>query len=218
MRNKFPILMVCALALVGPAVGRADVITVGPAAPIYPGLTDWTKQLIFPQFDASLGTLQEVELLFEGTINTTMLIANRSVSTSTGRANTHVEMYIDFGSQELCLIDLISPRFDYILPAGGTVTSGVLSQSGSFITSYFSPADLATFIGPGTINFNAFTATETFIANNGGNTEASQLTEAGLTGSIRYTYHTPEPACLSILIIGGLALLRRRPRRAERTQ
>jgi hypothetical protein len=66
--------------------------------------------------------------------------------------------------------------------------------------------------GNGNISLNASTFTQTLLANTGGNTAASQVTDANLTGNVIYTYTVvPEPSTFGLLALGlsALPLLRR---------
>ena len=69
-------------------------------------------------------------------------------------------------------------------------------------------AILAEFNGPGTISLDASTFTQTDLSNTGGNTAASQVTNASLTGTVTYTYApVPEPSTLVLLGVGVIGLL-----------
>jgi hypothetical protein len=73
---------------------------------------------------------------------------------------------------------------------------------------------LTEFTGGGNISLNAGTLTYTLLSNYGGNTVSSQVTDAGLTGTVTYTYTAvPEPSTFGLLALGLSALpLLRRPR------
>jgi hypothetical protein len=78
--------------------------------------------------------------------------------------------------------------------------------------TYTSGAILTEFTGGGNIGLNASTFTQTTLSNTGGNTTSSQVTDAGLTGTVTYTYTAvPEPSTFGLLALGlsALPLLRR---------
>jgi len=201
--------------------------TTGPfttSTPIPLSQTDLSGQLLFPQFDPTLGTLTQVELDLFTTFNTTLSVQNKSSSSSVGGATTQVQVTVqdmnhNFTGPEM---DLLSPDFTYHLGAGQSLQSGVLSSSASASQDYTLASILSEFTGAGSIGLNAGTSTLAFRANSGGGTIASQFTEASLTGDVVYTYTPysntviPEPATLGFsfglpaLALGALPLLRRK--------
>ena len=74
--------------------------------------------------------------------------------------------------------------------------------------AYTLSAILAEFNGPGTIMLPASTFTQTLLANTGGNTAASQVTQGDLTGTVTYHYNpVPEPSTLALFGVGAVSLL-----------
>jgi hypothetical protein len=185
------------------------------STPILSSLTDFSSSLAFTQFDPSLGTLQSVELDFSSALNTTLTIQNQSpTSSSFGSANTELLVTVQDAGNNLIApeLDLTSPGFTYTLGAGQSLTSGLLSQSGSSSDLYTLPAVLSEFTGVGTFSLAGSTFTQTLLANSGGNTTASQTTYASLTGQVIYTYTAvPEPSTFGLLALGlgALPFLRR---------
>jgi hypothetical protein len=178
--------------------------------------TDWTSSLAFPQFDPSLGTLLSVELDLSGSLQTTITITNTSLSPSSGTASTNSQMTVQDGGSNLVApeLNLLSPGYGYSLGGGDSVTSGLLTASGTSSNLYTLPAVLTEFTGVGSFVLPASTFTQTFLANTGGNTNASQVTSDSLTGSVTYTYSVPEPASLSLFVVALPFLAARRRRTA----
>ena len=171
--------------------------TTGPfttSTPIPLGPTDLSGELVFPQFDSSLGALTQVELDLFTTFTTTLTVKNTSTSSSAGGAKTQVQVTVEDLNNNFTMpeMDLLSPGFTYRLGAGQTVQSGPLDTSASFNQAYTLASILSEFTGPGTVGLSARTATLAFRANSGGYTLARQATEASLTGDVVYTY-TPYP-------------------------
>ncbi len=201
--------------------------TTGPlstSTPIPLGQTDLSGELVFPEFDSSLGTLTQVELELFTTFTTTLTVKNNSTSSSVGGAKTQLQVTVEDLNNNFTVpeMDLLSPGFTYRLGAGQTLQSGPLANSASYSQAYTLASILSEFTGSGTIGLSASTATLAFRANSGGNTVASQATEASLTGDVVYTYTpyantvVPEPTTLGLayglpaLALGALPFLRRK--------
>jgi len=216
-----------ALAVLAACGTNSLATTTGPLTTLTPipfGQTDLSGELLFPEFNPSLGTLTQVELDLATTFTTSLTVQNKSGSSSSGGATTQVQVTVqdpnnNFSGPEM---DLLSPGFTYQLGAGQSTQSGSLSDSATFSHSYTITSILSEFTGTGTIGLNASTATLAFRANSGGSTLASQTTEASLTGDVIYTYTPnpnmviPEPTTLGLafglpaLALGALPLLHRK--------
>lgn len=219
MKSTFLILCFLCIFCVSICVPvQAD--TQGPlttTTPIPSTATDWTLSLAFPQFNPALGILQSVQLDLSGAFTTTITVTNDALTSSSGTAKTEVQFTVQDGGSNLIApsLDLLSPVFNYSLLAGGSTSSGPLAQTGLASNTYTIPAVLAEFTGAGSFVLPATTFTQTLLANTGGNTSASQVTSASLTGSVTYTYNPiPEPGTLALVGCGLLGLaIRRRARR-----
>lgn len=186
------------------------------STPVPYSTTDWTSNLLFQKFNPSIGALYQVDITINAAIKTTLTITNDAASSSTGYAKTEMVVTV---TDPLALVsiapDLLSPAFNYNLAPGQQVVSGLLTKSGSDMGSWTDAAVLAEFTGAGDISMLAGTYTQTLLANTGGNTAASQVTQAMATGTVTYYYNeiVPEPTSLSILgsaLLGTLAFARRR--------
>jgi len=182
--------------------------------PIASTLTDWSSSLQFPKFNSALGNLTMVQIDLTGSMTTVLTVKNvSSTLPSSGNAKTEIRMTVQDSGGNLNFpeIDLLSSAFAYHnLGAGQTVTSGNLTINGSSSDQYTAAAVLAEFTGPGTIALPANTFTLTWLTNTGGNTVASQVTSAQLTGTVTYSYEVPEPATMLLLSLGGLMLRKSR--------
>ncbi len=198
--------------------------TSGPyvtSTPIPSTLTDWTGSLAFPKFNPSLGTLTSVTIGLSTSIRVVMTVTNSSLDPSSGTARTEVQFTVQDAGWNLITpeIDSFTPSFAYSLGPGDSVTSGTLTKSGSSTDLYTDAAILAEFIGPGTIVLPASTFTQIWLSNAGGDTLASQITNASLTGTVTYEYTlggeagVPEPGSMLLFgsaLIGLTILLRSR--------
>jgi hypothetical protein len=205
-----------ALAVLAAGVpAMATTVSYTTSTPVTSVLTDWSpvKTLAFQQFNTSLGTLNSVTIALSGSLSTVVTVTNNSGSPSNGHANTHLQMTVQDAGLNLIntpQIDMYSPAFNYT-NLTGSLTSGTLTKTGSSSDTYSITAILNEFKGIGTTSLNASTFTETTLSNTGGNTAASQVTYASLTGTVTYDYNpVPEPATITLLCTGVLALLRRK--------
>jgi hypothetical protein len=213
--RPFRIAFLAAILLAAVATStKAATISYTTSTPIPSTLTDWSGSLAFQQFDPSLGVLNSVTLQLSGSLSTIVSVLNNSPSGSSGTAKTEVQMTVqDPGlnfTPNVPQLDLISPAFGYSLSPGGSATSTLLTKSGAYNSApdYTLPAVLTEFTGLGTITLSASTFTQTLLANTGGNTAATQLTDAALTGSVTYNYTAvPEPSTFALLGAGIIGLI-----------
>jgi hypothetical protein len=201
------LLSVCVFVLTAFTTAHADSIGYTTSAPISSTLTDWSGTLSFQQFNPSFGTLTGVELILNSSLNTTLTVTNSGLSTSNGKVTTTSIITVAdsgalFSQYIVATWPLSNPLVPttglvYTLSAGGSSTSGPFSTTGTSDSSYTLASLLAEFTGSSSISLAASTYTQTNLSNNGGNTTASQVTHAGLTGEVIYTYTAvPLPSAL----------------------
>ena len=210
MMRKIALSIICLLIL--PCASFA--LQSGPfmtTTPISLALTDLTGALTFAKFDSSLGNLTGVQIDLSGYMTTSLTVTNCSLQSSSGTAKTELQLTVqDAGSNLIApTIDIFSSSFNYNLGAGESATSGTLTKSGSSSDLYTSAAILSAFTGTGSIALTAFSFTQTWLTNTGGNTSASQITQASLNGCITYFYDVPEPATMALLTLGGFVFRKR---------
>ncbi len=212
---KKAILPLCILSVLCCSMANASSIS-GPfttTTPIPLTKTDWVvgQTLAFPQFNPALGTLLSVEIKIDGTVNSVLTISNDSESPSSGNCLTQVTFTVQDsgGNLDANVPDIYTSKYNYLLDGGQSTTSGLITGTGSHTKTYTNPAVLAEFTGSGSTLLNVTTFTQTLLANTGGNTAASQVTQASVTGTVTYNYEVPEPATIGLLISGLLGFVRR---------
>ena len=193
--------------LLASQAGASLVETFTTTTPVPATLTDWSSTLSFAQFNPALGTLNSVTLDFSSTLNTTLTINNSGSLPSDGSAWTRLRVTVQDGGLNLTApeITLLSPEFVFSIGAGQSTSSGLLTTTGTRGDTYTLAAVLAEFTGTGNISLPASTKTRTVLDYEGGNSLASQVSFASLTGTVTYNYTpVPEP---TTMITGALLLL-----------
>jgi protocatechuate 3,4-dioxygenase beta subunit len=179
----------------------------GPFTGIYPlggnsgntatyAATDWagtTQTISLPQFDTTLGTLNDAQLSFTGYINTTGSITATTPVLAEEYTLTEAMNLITPGAALLSSNALITinPAI-FSLPTGtvvnpGTpVTVGPLQSNDTQTTTI--TTGLATYEGAATVTFPLLATTSASVNLFGGNLSASLTTSALATASITYDY------------------------------
>ncbi len=193
----------------------AQSATVGPFSQIFPSAfngTDFVTQLQFFDFDTNLGTLTGVRFDVTVDLNTAIEVVNSSDSPSSGSVRTEVLVTLQDANSLLPgapQIDALVPAapWAYSINAGDTLLSPSFSRTILHSETTSNPTILADFSNGGLGSLYASTFTSTLLSNTGGNTSASQDTEARISATVTYFYQpVPEPSAL-LLCAGGLASL-----------
>ncbi len=225
MMKKLVGLALLGLVTLAPKATEAGTITYS-ASTIGPTLTELNQGWSFQQFDSNLGILTSVQLQIGADLSTSLVVSNLAGSASTGSVFTSFDLFVDDPGSLFSNDPFISA---FSAPAGYSLSPGQTSSpinrtfAGSYDNTFNSGGVLAEFTGPGSISLFISTFTQSFLANSGGNTAASQTTFATLNGNVIYTYDdplppapVPEPASMFLLGSGAVALVRmRRKQRAQ---
>jgi hypothetical protein len=189
--------------------------------------TDFSGLLTATQFNPSIGILQSVEIDVNSAMSTDLQIVNNDTSTSTGNVHTLLQIFVQdpgnhlnggvfstgAGTLAYCAPNCFG-GFSYNLPSGSSLDSGAQTASSSQDYTYNLAAILSEFTGAGNFSLHTNTLTGTTITNTGGNTVATQTTNANITGQVIYTYSSsaPEPATLFLMgsALVGVGVLRKR--------
>lgn len=195
-------------------------VTLGPTA------TDWgPTPLTFNQFNPTLGTLDEVDWIFQGEVTGTSSVENldgiRSIQLDLGATlNLYSGLSILASVTPIANNTFNAAPFDGTIDFGGTSgatysnLSATLSANGTLLSG------LAPYIGAGTFNTWKASAAGASVANGGGNFVSEFQTNGTTTAEVRYGYDqanppsgpTPElaPGALMLLSLVGVIGFRRR--------
>lgn len=216
-------LLAAVTAMVMASGSRAESIS-GPhnSTQITSVKTDWvdtnTQGIAFPKFDPSLGTLESVELVFNGSMSTTLTVTNTAPSASSGNVRTELAMVVQdagnhlngvLGLTDTPTVDILSPKQSFSLTVGQQLPLPTKTASNSSDDIYTDPVILSEFTGSGNINLIATSLTQRTTTITSGNTSTSDVTYGSLSGTVIYTY-VPEPVSVTLLGIAAMGLLARR--------
>jgi len=219
------VLFVAAIGMAAVAA-KAD-STVSYTNSIALSLTDWTNSVSFTKFNPSLGVLHSMSVTLNNGLSTIISVTNGALSSSSGTAKTTIDFNLDAGSYNLFgggsqangapnVDEYNSPGYGYSLDPGAGTTSGVLTKTHSYTGSSITDSTtLDAFTGTGSVDLTAWTFTQTDLANSGGNTAESQITEASADYIVTYDFTpapAPEPSAVAMLGAGlaGLGMIFRR--------
>jgi len=186
MGVPFPTTTVANLQKFDPTLGTLIKVTLELQADTWAGTIAWDNEATIPS-DVSLGIGAEVT----ATAMSTLTVIALPMQTGSGSVDADNDGAADFiGTDSFA------------------ITGGSGSDSDSDSTSV--PAEMLPFIGTGVFPVLAESVVETYLSTTGGYGPIDPL--PGMTGgavSVTYEY-VPEPATMTLLALGGLALSRRR--------
>ncbi|MBN1256161.1 MAG: PEP-CTERM sorting domain-containing protein [Planctomycetes bacterium] len=212
--------LLCGSAALTDQIGDAD---------SYNGTFNITQTLSVNQFDPSLGMLNSVSLSV-----TVGALGNLGFENTDGEmdttistyypwdpdTNTHGDLDLSLNSQSLAALswvvmedynvhfEVFDGTYDFAGPSGFSTT--YLDDSDGQNLFYTLPADLAAFLGTGSVDFDlAGTASSAMVMPGNGVSFVSTSGNASVEVIYDYT-PVPEPATLVLLGCGALMLLRKR--------
>lgn len=207
-------------ALFCAATAAADTISFSQSVPQQ--FTDFAAVIALQQFNPALGTLTQVDLKISADMLANALIENRSATSATFSMTLTESASVvpPFGAlltasaNSIPTTPQVAAPFDgtpyTVDPNGADTVHWSINATGVVNTrSYTAPADLAVFTGALNLNYTVLGDSSVTLSGTTANFVAQSSSAAGATVTVTYTY-VPEPGSLALLLLGGLAALKRR--------
>ncbi len=209
------------------SAARSDAasITYSDAVPLI--ASNWTRTLHVPQFDPSLGNLQQI--LFELAGHAEGFARFENIGNTPSPVRMHLSVGMTLAHPDLPLMTLSLPllnsmdnatAFDGLIDFGGSSGRSYfnLSADDSYATALsapFSPAIAQIFLGSNGNADLSSKVTGLSMVNGPGNQVAQFSASASAIFRVTYEYNpVPEPSSFALTALAGTFLLRR-PRRAR---
>jgi hypothetical protein len=203
--------MVCCLA------GTATAQSISFSADVPNQGGEWVYGFSLPQFDASIGSLESIELRVDAQFDGFFEFENRSFTLPLQVSNLRRSWDFRFGptgaTPVISMLETWAPDgftlatndgvVDFDGPGGVTIGYKGGAQATSFIT------DFTGYIGSGTIDYSASLLTPFSFDTVGGSYFFGAFANAAATVTITYNY-VPTPGALGVLGLGACFAARRR--------
>ena len=223
MKTSVCLISLCLIVLL---VGAGQCATESHSYDIPLDRMSWTQDIVLPQFNAALGTLNSINLILNGFIVGSIKFENTSTSspnTPTLTINSLLTLKHPGGSTLLQAnpiithtetVSIYDGTLDYGGASGRTYNSLNASDEVS-LTILPTSSDFSMFMGTGGLLFPV-SSSGTSRVSGGGNLAAMFLCDAGASGTVVYNYDpVPEPSSMIAMLVGltglvGFAVRRRK--------
>jgi hypothetical protein len=217
--------LLCLSALGAIMAGPAFAGTIIQNASVSNQNTDFNNVSFAPPIAVYNGaqTLLSVEVIFEGTGNTTISATNNAATPQTFKATTSVDFFLTApGAGTNVNVFTLTGTTGFVTLAGNGAsdTYGPFNLTGAaaYDQIFTDATTLSAFTGAGNVTANMSTFTSLGVGGSGGNLTVTQATVAGGNFEVIYTFQdptdVPEPVSMTLLGTGllglGFARLRRR--------
>jgi len=226
--HKLPVLSVVGLFLLGCTARAQEILSYYTQVP--DSATNWEQTLQLPGFDASLGTLTQVQLIFTANMSQSVFAQNLG-GTESVPYNLKSEAWVTAGKAGGPLLFGGVGSIAVLQQSGtlgafdGTQGSGGASEvslnKDSVINGQYVDPDLAGYVGVPSISFDASARAYSWLTIGGGNYADGAVTMTSEGLQVDYTYTPtaiPEPPAFASLLGAtalGFVILRRRRIRGE---
>jgi hypothetical protein len=207
--NKMIIIL--AVALIGAGAAHALPQTISDTASYGPDTCQWTNNLVVDKFNPALGTLQSISFTLNGvaTDASNIFMMEMLGKPGTYSASLGADIFLNMpgGGRMILNVSPIASISGSINPNqtltvyGNTVS---VTSSTTFNVADLTPAELAYFLGPGTVSLPSLANKYYFFTDNGTTILNAGTAWASEFLTITYNYDdTPVPEPGTMILLGG---------------